>query len=196
MFTHTTKVLEKDRVIHYTIKLNDKQLLYSEVIEKWRNDEDFRIYFAAILRDAPFPAYFWETPSLTSATINRPFVFVLVKSTYLAKVKPEPKIFSQYFRSSQAKNDVVAFPNLGKNAILVAPCPVVAPKTYSHLAAFIRGAESKQIHAFWQLVGEAMQQRINKQPVWLSTAGTGVYWLHVRLDNRPKYYRFSPFKRP
>ncbi|MGI9175867.1 MAG: DUF6940 family protein [Rhodothermales bacterium] len=24
--------------------------------------------------------------------------------------------------------------------------------------------------------------------MWLSTAGGGVSWLHVRLDSRPKYY--------
>ena len=195
MYTHTTKTLEKNRVFHYTISLNDKQLSYAEVIEKWRSEEEFRTYFTEILKDAPFAAYFWETPSLTRSTINRTFEFVLVESTFLARVRPEEKAFSQYFNSPEAEHDVVAFPNLGRNAILVAPCPVVDVKVYTHLAAFLRGAAMKQIHAFWQLVGEVMKRRVNEHPVWLSTAGTGVYWLHVRLDNRPKYYRFAPFKR-
>jgi NADH:ubiquinone oxidoreductase subunit len=39
-----------------------------------------------------------------------------------------------------------------------------------------------------------MQNRVGEQPVWLSTAGMGVAWLHVRLDDRPKYYGYSPYR--
>ena len=35
--------------------------------------------------------------------------------------------------------------------------------------------------------------RIDAHPVWLSTAGHGVAWLHVRLDSQPKYYRYRPY---
>ena len=33
-------------------------------------------------------------------------------------------------------------------------------------------------------------------PIWLNTAGGGVAWLHIRLDHRPKYYRYLPYKKP
>jgi len=39
-----------------------------------------------------------------------------------------------------------------------------------------------------------MQKQISDRPTWLSTAGLGVYWLHLRLDSRPKYYRYQPYK--
>ena len=39
-----------------------------------------------------------------------------------------------------------------------------------------------------------MEARIGIQPIWLSTAGMGVPWLHVRLDSRPKYYAFGPYR--
>ena len=39
-----------------------------------------------------------------------------------------------------------------------------------------------------------MEDRVNEIPVWLSTAGGGVAWLHVRLDDRPKYYSYAPYK--
>ena len=45
-----------------------------------------------------------------------------------------------------------------------------------------------------ELVGAAMQRRLGAKPVWLSTAGAGVSWLHVRLDDRPKYYGYAPFR--
>ena len=32
-----------------------------------------------------------------------------------------------------------------------------------------------------------------QKKVWMSTSGLGVYWLHVRLDSRPKYYQFAEF---
>jgi uncharacterized protein DUF6940 len=29
---------------------------------------------------------------------------------------------------------------------------------------------------------------------WVSTAGMGVPWLHVRLDTRPTYYRHAAYR--
>ena len=50
-------------------------------------------------------------------------------------------------------------------------------------------------HALWRTVGEAVSERITDRPLWLSTAGGGVAWLHVRLDSRPKYYGHTPYAR-
>jgi len=47
---------------------------------------------------------------------------------------------------------------------------------------------------FWKLVGGAMERRLGPRPVWLSTAGGGVAWLHVRLDDRPKYYGYAQYR--
>ncbi len=35
---------------------------------------------------------------------------------------------------------------------------------------------------------------ISDRPIWLSTAGGGVAWLHVRLDSTPKYYGYAPYR--
>lgn len=32
--------------------------------------------------------------------------------------------------------------------------------------------------------------------VWLSTNGVSTAWLHVRLDSRPKYYHYLPYRKP
>lgn len=58
----------------------------------------------------------------------------------------------------------------------------------------MRQAPEPQKHALWQRVGAAMQRRLSAKPVWLSTAGAGVPWLHVRLDDRPKYYGHAPYR--
>ena len=98
------------------------------------------------------------------------------------------------------------FKNLGGDAILVAPNNWSSSKSEpsstsycAHLANFIREASEEQIIQLWRLVAETLQERLlletsNTMPIWFSTAGTGVAWLHFRLDNRPKYYLYHPFK--
>jgi len=164
---------------------------YAEVLRRWQCDAEFRAYFIKILADCPFAAFRWETPPLTTACAHRLFEFVLVDSPSLER-KPDIKTFEAYF--SGDPEGVVEFPNLGNDAVLVVPCPGEPLSAYSHLGAFVRQAPESQQHALWALVGEAMQRRLNDQPVWLSTAGGGVSWLHVRLDDWPKYYRYAPYR--
>ena len=66
--------------------------------------------------------------------------------------------------------------------------------TYPHLAAFLRGAGKQQVRELWRRRAQEMLRSIGERPVWLSTAGGGVAWLHVRLDSRPKYYSHAPYR--
>jgi hypothetical protein len=55
----------------------------------------------------------------------------------------------------------------------------------------------EQKERFWQKVGEKMEESLlsaNNAPRWLSTSGLGVSYLHVRIDNRPKYYSFDEYR--
>ena len=158
----------------------------------WQGDDGFRSLFNDALADSPFAAFRWETPPVTQATLARPFEFVLLDSPGLAR-RPDSEAFAEYFGGA-GEAEVVVFPNLGGDAIMVVPCPVAAPSAYGHLGAFVRGVPDRQRHALWQSIGQAMERRIGARPVWLSTAGAGVSWLHVRLDDRPKYYGFGPYK--
>lgn len=83
----------------------------------------------------------------------------------------------------------MCFANLGGDARLV-PCPVGPHEAYAHLARFVRGGLREQVDTLWRRVGEALIEwwsTPGTTPVWLSTSGGGVPWLHVRLDRRPKY---------
>jgi len=40
----------------------------------------------------------------------------------------------------------------------------------------------------------AITARLSDRPLWVSTSGLGVAWLHVRLDARPKYYQYTPYR--
>ncbi len=171
-----------------------RPLSFVEVVDLWQRTAEFRDYFVSLLANAPYDAYFWETPPVAVSTASRPFEFVLVESTDLSRVEPEPDAFRDQFDLADPEQTVLTFPNLGGDALLVVPRPLASPSSYTHLGAFVRQAPASQSHALWQAVGEAMTHQIGERSLWLSTAGLGVYWLHLRLDSRPKYYRHLPYK--
>ncbi len=169
-------------------------LTFARVVELWRCNALFREWFNGILADVPFAAYVWEAIPTSPRAAGREFECVLISSDALADIDPDPASFETQFASMPASETVVTFPNLGGDAMLVVPRPAVSGSVYGHLAAFARRAPAEQIQALWQAVGDALAERKYLQPVWLSTAGLGVPWLHVRLDSRPKYYRFGPYR--
>lgn len=190
-FATECEILDK-RTHRYLITRNGERLSYAEVLRLWQDDEEFRALFVQILSDAPFEAHRWETPPITVETVPRPFEFVLLNSPGLARtVDPDP--FREHFLFDDSEG-VVAFENLRKDALLVVPSPRGSEDAYGHLAAFVRRAPEAQVHELWRVVGESMEQKLSDDPVWLSTAGAGVAWLHVRLDSRPKYYWHAPYR--
>lgn len=192
MWNPRSETIAGGRQRRVVIDLDSTPVSYAEVLNRWQQDADFRSLFLALLADAPFTAFRWETPPVTTATANRPFEFVLLDSPGLAQ-NADPEAFAEHFRGAAA-GGVVEFPNLGKDAVMVVPCPLGPVAAYGHLGAFVRRAPEPQKHALWALVGVAMQRRLGAKPVWLSTAGAGVSWLHVRLDDQPKYYGYGPYR--
>jgi hypothetical protein len=193
-WTAEIESLRKGRVLRHVIQnANGGALRYSDVLALWRTDGPFRAYFNRLLVDVPFQDFRWETPPITADTAARPFEFVVLDSPGLAPL-PEPEAFAEHF--AQAKCDVVTFANLRGDARLVVPCPRAAERAYKHIGAFVREAPASQRDELWRQVSLAMEDRVGEAPVWLSTAGAGVYWLHVRLDSTPKYYGHAPYREP
>ncbi len=164
---------------------------YAEVVDRWIGDASFRSEFAEALRASRWDAFFFETPPVRLDTTDQPFECVLVDAPSFQGRTPNPNAFSTHFSTAP----VVSFPNLAGDAVLVVPCPRVDPPVYLHLAAFLRGAPDDQVDALWSAVGLAVKERLSTRSMWLSTAGLGVFWLHVRLDPRPKYYKHVPYRR-
>jgi hypothetical protein len=165
---------------------------FADAIQGWQRDPAFRATFNGLLAEVEFAAFRWETPAVAAATVTSPFEFVLLDSPGLAR-QPNPETFAEHFRRAPEAS-VIEFANLGHDAILIVPRRETAIEAYGHLAAFVREAPEAQQQALWQQVGEAMARRVGTKAVWLSTAGAGVAWLHVRLDNRPKYYGYGPYR--
>ena len=192
MWKSECKFLDSDRIYRVSIFKSDRRITYSEVIELWQTDRNFRTFFISLLKESPYEAYFWETPPITTSTCDRAFEFAIVNSPELAQVRANSPSFNQYFQSTT--EEIVTFPNLSQDALLVVPCPIASISTYTHIASFVRNAPKSQQHLLWQTVGKAILQKLSQQPIWVNTSGLGVYWLHVRLDSFPKYYCFKPYK--
>jgi hypothetical protein len=183
--------IDRDALHWQLLDASGRELPFGEVVRQWHDDPRFNEFWRESLRKVPQPAYCWECPPLTTASVTRPFECVFVASPLLARYPPDPAPFAEFFTPGSS---VATFENLGKEAVLVAPCPGAAGSNFAHLASFVATATPAQQSALWQAVAVAMESRIGTSATWLSTAGLGVFWLHVRLDSRPKYYRYAPYR--
>lgn len=170
-------------------------MTYNKFVEGIRVDAALRDVFIDFIAGCEFEAVNWELPPLTKATFEQSFEFVLFENRALATKAPDPKPFAEHFENTSNRNGVVCFPNLGKSAMLVVPCPLEENESYTHFASFIRNAPEEQVHALIEQVGHQIQKHLNDAPIWVSTAGLGVLWLHVRISRSPRYYRHSPYKK-
>jgi hypothetical protein len=190
MWTSQRDYLEPVGTLRLRFSAGHDCLSYADFLRALAEDASFRELIQDEMRAAPFIAFRWETPPLTSANIDQPFECLLHDSPGL-DVRADPTDFEAYF---QPGAEVVNFQNLGADALLIVPCPISKSANYSHIAAFHRSAPFTQQHAFWIVVAQTVLTRLGPQPLWLSTAGGGVDWLHMRLDDRPKYYRYLPWR--
>ena len=177
-----------------TIFQNSRLLTFEEVIEYWKVNAKFRQFYISLISNLPYEAIFWESPAIKRGTIGRKYEFVAVESQQLASVKANSAAFSEYFNSVTPDNSIVSFENLRGDSKLVVPCPLRSSDSYTHLTKFLREAPEHQCHEFFQALGVEVGNRLDRHPLWLSTSGLGVHWLHARLDRRPKYYTYAPYR--
>lgn len=186
------EIEEQGHSLRTQIRAHDGPMSYAAVLTAWRTEEAFRDFFLNELSTAPFSAYFWETRPVNAATMADPFEYALVDSPQLGRTVADPAAFAEHFDANAGS--VVSFANLAGDAVLVVPRPVADASVYPHLAVFVRNAPREQAHALLERVGALMVARASSRTVWLSTSGLGVPWLHVRLDSRPKYYSYQPYR--
>ena len=158
----------------------------------------FRSCFRDFFKSIAHEAYFWETiPITVDQWQHEPFQFVIVPTSALARVSPDRDTFKDHFQKSKNRDiKVISFPSLGKDALLIVPRPN-DQANYAHLAAFVKNAPTNHQEELWMHIGIEMPKAIQEakgKKKWLSTSGLGVYWLHVRIDSRPKYYTYPPYK--
>ena len=194
MWTYTQDELDSATGYKLSIHQGAQAMSLANVIRGWQQDVDFRGFYISLLAELPFEAIFWEMPAVTTDSMLNKYEFVVVDSPLLASVNANPQSFEHKFQSASPQESVVAFENLGHDAMLVVPCPIGQNEAYPHLMKFLQDGPKQQKHELFQRLGKEIEGRLSNKPVWISTSGLGVYWLHVRLDSRPKYYTHAPYK--
>jgi hypothetical protein len=183
-------------------------ITYKQAIGLWIDESPdgqmFRLFTSLAIASSPFAAFCWELPpvkgpcSAVSGSLDREFEFVLVDSSGLNRPE-DPTAFEDHFSTADG-NSFLTFKNLNADATMIVPSPTgIRDLNHCHLASFLRTADQSLTLQLWQTVGQAMHDRLEQRPtenVWLSTSGLGVAWLHVRLDDQPKYYQHADYQQP
>ena len=204
MFSHNQHSLSSTvtKYSNFESHLEEKKILtFLDFFLALQTKSHFSEYFIELLKSSKYKAFFFECPALTIVNLAKPLEFVLTESSRLASVtKPNLDAFAENFQAEgSSQSSVVVFSNLGKDATLVAPVPEDNTKRmskYIHLAVFLRESTMHDSQELFSEVAKTALDKIQAQtgvPLWLSTSGTGIFWLHVRLDSRPKYYTYSKY---
>ena len=166
------------------------------------DNKTFRVQLAQVLLQSidnigqPASVY-WECTPISVAghsdtVADNRVRFCVTRAVILEGAAPDFYAFSEHFKSASLAEKSVTFPNLGRDALLVAPTPK-EHKNFACLATWLR--EMRHDEESWdkvfEAVGKAVMARVEKKSsktIWLSTSGAGVSWLHFRIDSYPKYY--------
>ena len=175
----------------YKVINHQKTISYQQFFINLKSDINFRSSFINLLKKSKFKSYRFETPSVNSSKTEQPFELVLVNAPELNDLQ-DPVPFEEHMDKS-SKN-IISFLNLSKSSELIIPNIKSNKNVYSHLANFVRNAPIPQVHELFKVVRTKVLNSISTQNIWVSTAGAGVDWLHVRIDKKPKYYRYKNYK--
>lgn len=178
-----------------TFEADGWQLTRAEVLALWKSDEAFTGGFSACLAGQPLDGFAWETPPWTRTGLRQPFECIVADSPALARERASSRAFAAELAGGPGTASVVSFRNLGGDADLVVPRDLGGTGDYAHLAGFLRTAPAAQVREAWRLTAQKIEAWLERGlPFWVSTAGLGVAWVHIRIDSRPKYYRYAPYR--
>jgi hypothetical protein len=180
--------------IRIEISEGDRPATVQSVLAALKTEPRVGSWFGACLKALPWRAFYWECPALTTATLGDPFECVALEAPSLMDQAAEPDAFRAHLDETPPGSLVAVFSNLSGDAVLVVPKEGNKGRGYPHLGAFLRYASQAQIAAFFSALASQGLSLCREGPAWISTAGDGVAWLHGRVDRRPKYYRYAPYR--
>lgn len=192
-YTAEIDLSEDRRVQTFRLEHMMEALTFQDVLNLWQRDAGFTGFFVSLLTSSGLKGYVWETPPVTRETASQPFEFTLTQAGPF-HAAPDYSDFRDHLQPFEDREFVAVFDNLGHDAQLIVPS-VMTGKDFRDLQHFLANASKSHISLLWETVGETMLNKLNDAPIWLSVAGDGVAWLHVRLDTAPKYTRFAPYRR-
>lgn len=190
MFQAQIKEID-DKTHLYSFKVDGNVLSMDEAIHLLDSDDDFALFLNQSLAKSKFDHFCLECMPYSIELVSADFQFALIQEPALQNREADFKAFEAHFEGE--KELTAVFENLSGDALLIAPCPTADKKGFQDLATFCRNAEQDQILDFWKTVAVEVDAQLNNLPIYLNTAGQAIAWLHMRIDDRPKYYQYKPF---
>src|SRR4051812_48408087 len=96
----TPETLHGGRVRRYVPRRDGAGVAFRDVVRMWQAQDgegaEFRAFFASLLAEAPFRAFRWETPAVSSATASRAFEFALLDCAALER-EADAESFAEQF---------------------------------------------------------------------------------------------------
>lgn len=176
----------------YHVSREGRTLTFADVFDLWKSNPIFVSFFISIFERCGYRGYVWETAPITKSSLSAPFEFVIHSSPRASNIA-DHDTFKEYFDVKNAPEGIVSFNNLGGDALLVVPSPYRDDIDYSGLPQFLENAPYTQKLEIWRQVSAEASSHLSENPLWISVAGGGIAWLHIRLDSEPKYYRHRPY---
>ncbi len=172
-----------------TFKLKSVLATWDAVLSGLQSSPAFCTLFSQSIIDASveqgWKAVYWECSSV-SAPGDDEFSMSLYPAPELVDVKEDFKPFKSYFTNSP----VVSFKNRSRDVQLVVPVPQLGIRGGGHLLSYLHSIHDH--HVWWNFVANEIRRVLRESPpghrFWVSTHGLGVHWLHVRIEDNPKYY--------
>lgn len=160
-------------------------MLWKDKINDWKN---------GILQTYPSKIkkrFFYQT-SVINSNLSNEYKEKFIESNRLQQIEQDFDQFAEHFIKPKNKY-VTSFTNLSGSSVLVVPIPqktkTNSVRNYTTLKDFIDNAPKKQQKAFWLHVAECVVELLKiVDNIYINTHGLGVYYLHVRLDTKPKHY--------
>ena len=206
-YKYIANKIDDDKIkYHFTVTNNNEnrrdfnEINYKQFINLLKSEnKDFLEIFISALKNAKTElnsAFFWECLPISKETTKRTFEFVVTKSASLENSNQDYSSFQDHITENTDPH-VLSFLNYSEDAILIVPTPLPG-KDYKNISKFTENAPIEQQQKLWKEVVEKLSEKLEqdpKVPKWLSTHGTGVYYLHVRVNDRPAYYHWQEYKK-
>jgi hypothetical protein len=108
--------------------------------------------------------------------------------------------FTNQARAARPDQPIISFPNISQDTWLVVPNEKFFARwavACVHLVSFLKAFSAAEgtidmIHQLWIAVAKHVmgfaELKDGAERLYVSTHGTGVPWLHIRLSDTPKYY--------
>ena len=147
----------------------------------------FRTKLIKFLKEIALKEYYIKFPVTSYKTAKKTPFYIDVKkapSSLTRKgINNDTKTFD--FKRCSPTTKSIGFLSKSKRSYLVVPCPHLKKHNDSgHIAQFMKNANIKYIHSFWEEIGDTFFNYLKKnkdKSFQLLTHGHDVYWLHAKF---------------